>query len=105
MVYYQEILRRSYGKKASALSMVKALFTGNTLHCSSIASSASNDKLDIPFSNNADAWNDFVTKINKSLDKLDIEFRLFHDESSGREMYALVRSRFMGLKIYSISSG
>jgi len=31
-----------------------------------------------------------VARINKTLDKLDLEFRHLNDESTGREMYALV---------------
>ncbi|KAF8078023.1 hypothetical protein FPV67DRAFT_1557445 [Lyophyllum atratum] len=36
------------------------------------------------------AWDAFVTKVNRSLDSLDLEFRHLHDENSGTEMYALV---------------
>jgi hypothetical protein len=35
-----------------------------------------------------------VAKINRSLDKLDLEFRHMHDELSGKEMYALVSLSF-----------
>ena len=31
-----------------------------------------------------------MAKINRSLDKLDLEFRHMHDELSGKEMYAIV---------------
>lgn len=53
---------------------------------------AANETLNIRFVNNTDAWNEFVGRINRTLDKLDLEFRMLHDESTGREMYALVRS-------------
>ena len=53
-------------------------------------STASNNTLKIPISKDKDSWNVFVAKINKSLDKLDLEFRHMHDELSGKEMYALV---------------
>lgn len=43
--------------------------------------------------NNTDAWNEFVGRVNRTLDKLDLEFRMLHDESTGREMYALVSSQ------------
>ena len=51
---------------------------------------ASNDALNINFVNNANNWDEFVARINRTLDKLELEFRLLHDESTGREMYALV---------------
>ncbi|KAG5653976.1 hypothetical protein H0H81_008844 [Sphagnurus paluster] len=49
--------------------------------------------LDIPYSDSKDAWDAFVTKINRSLDSLDLEFRHLHDESSGIETYALVNRK------------
>jgi hypothetical protein len=49
-----------------------------------------NETLNIRFVNNTDAWNEFVGRINRTLDKLDLEFRMLHDEATGREMYALV---------------
>jgi len=52
--------------------------------------SAANETLNIRFVNNTDAWNEFVGRVNRTLDKLDLEFRMLHDESTGREMYALV---------------
>ncbi|KAG6878709.1 hypothetical protein C0993_011524 [Termitomyces sp. T159_Od127] len=39
------------------------------------------------------AWDEFVTKINQSLDGLDLEFRHLHDENSGTQMYALVNRK------------
>ena len=44
----------------------------------------------IPYSDTRDAWDAFVAKLNRSLDCLDLEFRHLHDETSGKEMYALV---------------
>ncbi|PPQ86853.1 hypothetical protein CVT25_012572 [Psilocybe cyanescens] len=46
----------------------------------------SNDALNVRHSKEKDAWEGFVSKINKSLDKLDLEFRALHDESSGKEI-------------------
>jgi hypothetical protein len=51
---------------------------------------ASNNTLEIPVSKDKDSWNVFVAKINRSLDKLDLEFRQMHDQLSGKEMYAIV---------------
>jgi hypothetical protein len=50
----------------------------------------SNNALEIPISKDKNSWNLFVAKINKSLDKLDLEFRQMHDQLSGKEMYAIV---------------
>ena len=62
---------------------------------------ASNNALNIPFSKADNAWNEFVAKINRSLDKLDLEFRAVHDETTGRELYGLVGGhRFMFLGVY-----
>jgi hypothetical protein len=55
---------------------------------------AADGNLDIPHSNDAAAWNTFVAKINKSLDKLDLEFRHLNDEITGKEMYAIVSRVF-----------
>ena len=51
---------------------------------------ASNNTLKIPNPKDDNSWNTFVAKINRSLDKLDLEFRHMHDELSGKEMYAVV---------------
>ena len=48
------------------------------------------ETLNLRFVNNADAWNEFVGRINRTIDKLDLEFRMLHDEATGREMYGLV---------------
>lgn len=55
--------------------------------------SATNEALNIRFVNTTDAWDEFIGRINQTLDKLDLEFRMLHDESTGREMYALVRTQ------------
>ncbi|TFK76523.1 hypothetical protein BDN72DRAFT_755297 [Pluteus cervinus] len=39
------------------------------------------------------AWDAFVARINKSIDDLDLDFRQFHDEVSGKEMYGLVNKK------------
>ncbi|TFK42659.1 Nse1 non-SMC component of SMC5-6 complex-domain-containing protein [Crucibulum laeve] len=54
---------------------------------------AANDALNIPHPRPEDGWNNFLSKVNKSLDKLDLEFRHLHDETSGKEMYALVNRK------------
>ncbi|KAF9005578.1 Nse1 non-SMC component of SMC5-6 complex-domain-containing protein [Cyathus striatus] len=54
---------------------------------------ASNDAVDVSYSNDRDSWDEFIARINKSLDKLDLEFRHLHDESTGKEMYALVNRK------------
>ncbi|KAF5381065.1 hypothetical protein D9615_003893 [Tricholomella constricta] len=65
-----------------------------TLWAKSIgAVKAANLDLDIPHSNIKDNWDAIVTKINRSLDSLDLEFRHLHDENSGKEMYALVNRK------------
>jgi non-structural maintenance of chromosomes element 1 len=35
-------------------------------------------------------WDDFVSQLNNSLNKLDLEFARAHDEETGKEMWALV---------------
>ncbi|KAG6818180.1 hypothetical protein H0H87_000085 [Tephrocybe sp. NHM501043] len=57
------------------------------------AVNAANPELDLQMPAGRDAWEAFVTKINKSLDSLDLEFRHLHDENSGKEMYALVNRK------------
>ncbi|KAF8797954.1 hypothetical protein BYT27DRAFT_7203644 [Phlegmacium glaucopus] len=57
------------------------------------AVNASNNSLNIPNPKDKDSWNAFVAKINRSLDKLDLEFRHMHDELSGKEMYAIVNRK------------
>jgi len=51
---------------------------------------AADDSLDIPHSNDTAAWHGFVTRINKSLDGLELDFRHSVDELTGRPVYALV---------------
>ncbi|GLB35026.1 putative CDP-alcohol phosphatidyltransferase class-I family protein [Lyophyllum shimeji] len=54
---------------------------------------AADPDLAIPYSNSKDAWDAFVTRVNRSLDSLDLEFRHLHDENTGKEMYALVNRK------------
>ena len=60
---------------------------------STIMFTASNNTLNIPNTKDRGSWDAFVAKIkiNRSLDKLDLEFRYMPDELSGKEMYAIVR--------------
>lgn len=66
------------------------------------ASSASNQALKLKYSDDIDTWNKFVSTINESVDKLDLEFRTVHDEVSGSEMYALV-SPFLVFSVFNSS--
>ena len=40
--------------------------------------------------NGADGWGEFLARINKSLDALDLELSRIHNEVTGKEVYALV---------------
>ena len=51
---------------------------------------ASNGALKLQYRNDKQSWDEFVTKINHSLDNFELEFRALHDEITGKEMYALV---------------
>lgn len=51
---------------------------------------ASNDALNLPQSNDDKSWIAFMDRINGSIDKLELQLRTIHDESSGKEMCALV---------------
>jgi len=53
---------------------------------------AANEDVNVSRSNDQASWDAFVVKINSSLNSLDLEFRHLHDETTGREMYALVRT-------------
>ncbi|KAG5220949.1 CDP-diacylglycerol-serine O-phosphatidyltransferase [Salix suchowensis] len=55
---------------------------------------AADDSLAIAHSNQRAAWDEFVARVNTSIDNLDLEFRHLHDEHTGREMYALVTPLF-----------
>ena len=64
---------------------------------------AADDALDIPNDSSRAAWDEFVAKVNTSLDNLDLEFRHLHDELTGRAMYALVRAPlFPDMTIFSL---
>ncbi|KAJ3513654.1 hypothetical protein NLJ89_g2832 [Agrocybe chaxingu] len=54
---------------------------------------AANEALSIRISKKEEDWQNYVTHINATIDKLDLEFRSIHDELSGREMYALVNRK------------
>ncbi|KAJ8473266.1 hypothetical protein ONZ45_g16353 [Pleurotus djamor] len=66
-------------------------FLTNSAHPASIL--AADDSIEIHHSKQRDAWEQFVVKINDSLDCLDLEFRHLHDEYTGQEVYALVNRR------------
>jgi hypothetical protein len=51
---------------------------------------AADNTLDIPHSGTRGEWDEFVQKVNQALDPLDLEFRSLQEETSGREMYAIV---------------
>jgi len=54
---------------------------------------AADDRLVIHHSDNTVAWHSFVTRVNNSLNDLQLEFRPSDDELTGRKMYALVNRK------------
>lgn len=48
-----------------------------------------------------EAWDDWVNKINHSLDPLDLEFVHLTDEITGKETYAFVRVLCLMSKTYA----
>ncbi|KAJ7172540.1 Nse1 non-SMC component of SMC5-6 complex-domain-containing protein [Mycena filopes] len=54
---------------------------------------AADESLEIPHSGDRAEWDEFVVKVNKALDPLDLEFRHLQDEISGKEMYAIVNRK------------
>ncbi|KAF8212303.1 Nse1 non-SMC component of SMC5-6 complex-domain-containing protein [Mycena galopus ATCC 62051] len=54
---------------------------------------AADNSLDIPHSGTREEWDAFVAKVNQTLDPLDLEFRPMQEETSGREMYAIVNRK------------
>ncbi|KAJ7905428.1 Nse1 non-SMC component of SMC5-6 complex-domain-containing protein [Mycena olivaceomarginata] len=54
---------------------------------------AADNTLDIPHSGTREDWDEFVVKVNQALDPLDLEFRTLQEETSGREMYAIVNRK------------
>ncbi|KAK0450782.1 Nse1 non-SMC component of SMC5-6 complex-domain-containing protein [Armillaria borealis] len=50
---------------------------------------AADEHVDIQYTGSDASWNDFVAKANKSLDALDLGFRLVQDELTGKKMYVL----------------
>ncbi|KAF9483921.1 hypothetical protein BDN70DRAFT_873327 [Pholiota conissans] len=57
------------------------------------AVNASDGALKLQYRNDKQSWDEFVTKINHSLDNFELEFRALHDEITGKEMYALVNRK------------
>lgn len=45
---------------------------------------------DIPLSQSDDAWRQFVSSINASLDKLELAFRPIRDQRTGHNIYSIV---------------
>lgn len=58
-----------------------------------LCTTAADADLGLPFKGDQASWDNFVKKINESLNTLDLEFRHLHDEQTGREMLALVSDR------------
>ncbi|KAI0928564.1 hypothetical protein AcW1_005769 [Taiwanofungus camphoratus] len=54
---------------------------------------AANDTLDIPFSNDRNSWDNFISKINDSLNPLNLELAQMHDEFTGKEICVLVNRK------------
>ncbi|KAF8894537.1 Nse1 non-SMC component of SMC5-6 complex-domain-containing protein [Infundibulicybe gibba] len=54
---------------------------------------AADDTLAIPESTSKEAWGQFLTKVNASLNDLDLEFQRLQDETTGWEMYALINRK------------
>lgn len=52
---------------------------------------AANDTLEITYRADRASWDAFVTKINDTLNPLDLEFARLLDEANGTELYAVVR--------------
>jgi hypothetical protein len=46
----------------------------------------------LPDPENAEAWNSFISKVNKSLDEFNLDFRRLSDESTGKPVYVIVRA-------------
>ncbi|KAK7014916.1 Non-structural maintenance of chromosomes element 1 [Favolaschia claudopus] len=54
---------------------------------------AVDNNLDISHSGTREEWEAFVIKVNQALDPLDLEFRHLQEETTGREMYAIVNRK------------
>ncbi|KAH8106987.1 Nse1 non-SMC component of SMC5-6 complex-domain-containing protein [Cristinia sonorae] len=54
---------------------------------------AEDETLEIPFSDTQEAWDEWVTQINKSLNPLDLELAHMIDQGNGRVLYALVNRK------------
>lgn len=53
---------------------------------------AADDSLDIEYRDNRNYWEKFLVDVNSSINGLDLEIAHLHDEVTGREMLALVRT-------------
>ncbi|KAJ6502611.1 hypothetical protein C8R45DRAFT_626081 [Mycena sanguinolenta] len=62
---------------------------------------AADDSLEIAHSDTREEWDAFVIKVNQALDPLDLEFRHLQEETSGREMYAIVRTLLLIVSWYT----
>ncbi|KAG6890468.1 hypothetical protein C0992_001515 [Termitomyces sp. T32_za158] len=83
-VFLQAILSRAIvSEKLAQALWAKSIDTVN----------AANPELELRLPADRGAWDEFVTKINQSLDGLDLEFRHLHDENYGTQMYALVNRK------------
>jgi hypothetical protein len=52
---------------------------------------AVDDSLNIPYHDDREHWDEWVTKVTKALDPLTLEFAHAHDEFSGQHVYGIVR--------------
>lgn len=52
---------------------------------------AADESLDVDYREDRAFWDEWVTKINEALNPLDLEFAHLFDESTAKDMYALVR--------------
>ncbi|KAF4579090.1 CDP-diacylglycerol-serine O-phosphatidyltransferase [Pleurotus pulmonarius] len=83
-LFLQAVLSRG----ALSVTLAQAIWA----KCVDAVNDADNS-LHIPHSNQRDAWDGFVARVNTSIDALDLEFRHLHDQHTGREMYALVNRK------------
>jgi hypothetical protein len=52
---------------------------------------AVDDSIDIEYTPSNEGWSDFLTRLNESMNSLDLEIVALHDESTGIAIHALVR--------------
>ncbi|KAJ7740672.1 Nse1 non-SMC component of SMC5-6 complex-domain-containing protein [Mycena maculata] len=60
---------------------------------SKVAVMAADNNLEIAHAGTRDEWDAFVKRLNESLDNLDLEFKQFQEETTGRDMYAIVNRK------------